>query len=108
MKNSTKRIQQKAIEHYERMLAYAKTQDPNDRPDLEVMEEAIKETWDADSCPYCAKYLYICNKCALNPTLVNTPDYCCNGLYNAMVFSNTWTEWISYAKKIKAYIKKNG
>ena len=108
-----KTTKQKAVEHYERMIEWAKKSEYEDS-ELMIykMLVDIKETTGSEDCSYCKKYDFknnytdACFKCELNN---NNLDYgCCNGLYIKMVQSKTRKTWIRYAKKVKQYIIDNG
>jgi hypothetical protein len=109
-----KRIQQKAIDHYDRMIKYAKTRNKRSTPDAAQMVDAIGETWGPDECAYCQKYINDpCAKCPLHgkddPLAVqHVYGQCCNGLYGKMALARTWGDWISRAIEVRNFIKKNG
>jgi len=97
-------IKKQAIEHYHRMIEFAKKQNYTDMSDSYVMEIAIGEGWSGNDCSYCDEYLGLtgCNKCPLNA------GFCCSHLWMDMNCSYTWGEWIDNAYKVLQYIKDNG
>ena len=102
-----KRIQKQAIEHYDRMIEWARTQPTGDKPSSDLMGELFKEGYGAYDCPYCKKYQVDCILCKLTGKYPEA-TYCCNGLYSKMCKSKTWRQWIIRAKKVREYIRENG
>ena len=79
-------IKQKALKKYDEHIKWA---------EFQINEE----------CPYCEEFKEgaECGKCPLH-----TVNGCCDGLWRTMTNTETWDDWIYYAKKIKKYIMKNG
>jgi hypothetical protein len=94
---------QKAIEHYERMIEWAKTRHPDENISTFIMFGHIKETWAGVFCAYCIDYECDCSKCPLEFN-----DECCGDLYCDMINSSTWSEWITNANKVLDYIRDKG
>ena len=95
-------VKQEAIDHYERMQEWVRTQPGNDRPSSAKMRKAIGEHWGSHYCSYCKKYDYDdgCDYCPL----VN----CCTGPLRSMIHSRTWDEWLENSDDVVEYIKKHG
>ena len=97
---------QKALDHYDRMIAWAEKQKPNEYADFEKMKYYIDEVPGVNDCDYCKKYIYKwCRNCELYG---ENNSGCCNGLHGKMCNSKTWKTWIKRAKKVREYIKDNG
>jgi len=99
--NTTK---QKSLDHYDRMIAWAEKQKPNEYADFEKMKYYINEFPGATNCAYCQKYKW-CWGCELHGV---SDSGCCNGLHDKMCNAKTWKIWIKRAKKVREYIKDNG
>jgi len=97
-------IKQKSLDHYDRMIAWAGKQKPNEYADLKKMKYYINEVPGAMDCTYCQKYKW-CWGCELRGV---SGSGCCNGLYDKMCNAKTWKTWIKRAKKVREYIKDNG
>ena len=72
---ANKKIKKEAIAHYERMIEYAKGQEPKDIADGFEMFVSINGCWRGECCPYCEEFFdglddgeYECLKCPLSPT----------------------------------------
>ena len=110
LKSEEKDIKQEAIDHYKRMIAWAKTQPPSNFPSIKTMEDSIKEFWYGTHCSYCKNYNFPddedgedCGDCPLK-----RHDNCCNGLWGSLSHSLNWEKWIVNAKKVLAYIRRHG
>jgi hypothetical protein len=98
-------VQRKAIDHYDRMIAWAKTQKPRTYPNINLMLSEIKEDWTYTSCSYCLKYPTPgCNECPLS----REDASCCYGLWYEMISAKTWKTWIKRAEFVREYIRMNG
>jgi len=109
-----KSIKQKSIEHYDRVIEYAKKS--KEKNAIEMMGNMF---WDIDeaigsgSCAYCKKHdfeksSYIaCLKCKLHVEKDGEFN-CCNGLYVKMADSKTTKTFIKRAEAVKQYIIDNG
>ena len=98
-----------AIKHYKRMIKWAKKQPPLEKQRGHKMLKEMGENWYSESCSYCKNYLIPpvppgCWECVGN----GIPKICCHGLWNKMRHASTWGDWITAAKKVLKYIKKNG
>jgi hypothetical protein len=93
-------IKEESIKRYEEKISWAKTQNPDEKPDRKKMYNAIGYCWFI-GCLYCINDC--CDECVLNMNLK-----CCNGLWDKMFVSSTWREWIDYAEQVLQYIKDNG
>ena len=98
-----KEIQEQALAHYDRMIAWVENLNQKDElADYKIMFQAISEAWFSKSCPYCQKYPN-CFSCPLS----NNSEVCCSGLWLKMYDAITWGEWLEYAKLVREYIKEN-
>lgn len=131
---SNTELKQLSIDHYNRMITYAKTLKPTNliTKNLSfgmnlssIMMEDIKETWYGDWCSYCQRYGNKCSKCELGElneefdfginsgiTEMEFDDQdvykCCDGLWDKMSRSLTIEQWIERAEDVKKYIIENG
>lgn len=111
-----KEIQVKSAAHWQRMIDWAKTQDPSDLVNRYSMKNAIGEVWYADDCAHCEAYhcegnlLKSWSRCPLNPFKFFRKRYirCCDGLWNEVNISWDWETWIRAAEKVLEYIRENG
>lgn len=114
-------IQRMAIDHYTRMIEWAKTQRQTDQALLSSMESAIKEGWYADYCPYCKYYKtgeiydfrYDCGVCPLDIAVRSRNGFgpsslCCGRLWRRMDRSKTWKTWVKRAEKVMEFIETHG
>ena len=103
--NTTK---QKALDHYDRMIAWAEKQPKNDfRPLMHIMKNSLGEDYGGLDCPYCRENYNAGCKCKLY-TIKTDRHHCCAGLWQKMCNAKTWKTWIKRAKKVREYIKDNG
>jgi hypothetical protein len=103
-------VKQKAIKHYQRMIAWAEKQPPREKASFMVMDDSISESYGSINCAYCIKYKCCCQ---LGCPLYRRPknlylSVCCNGLWSKMFRSKTWGTWVKRAKKVLEYIEVNG
>ena len=98
------KIKQKALEHYNRMIALAETRPANECAHLGIMYKEIGEWWSGYDCSYCKEFMKNCNNCSLG----QESDTCCCGLWLRMHNCKTWDEWIKWAKRVRQYIVDNG
>jgi len=94
---------QKALKHYDKMIAWASRQKPRGRVSYPKMIDAINQDWYSDSCSYCEQQREVCSTCPLV-----SGGNCCGGLWYELHISRTWASWITSAKKVREYIKRNG
>jgi hypothetical protein len=101
---------QKTIEHYERMIKWAEGQDGEVMHALSTMRKTmtaeIGENWYGYNCDYCKIYGTNPPDCGDCP--LSLKQNCCGGLWDALIYSATWTEWIIAAKAVLEFIKENG
>lgn len=102
-----KLTKQQALKHYDRMIEWAKTQDPFLGTDRHLMLHSLGEFWYSDDCPYCIATNSNCQLCKLKGA-EEISSSCCGGLWEIMARSLTWGEWIENAKKVREYIEENG
>ena len=99
-------VKQEALDHYERMQKWVKTQPGGAWPSMLSMRDAIGENWDGGFCSYCKRY----GSCRDCPLYIDSPAKvaCCAGLWFDMSNSRTWNEWFERSMKVVAYIKEHG
>jgi hypothetical protein len=91
----------KSIEHWERMVTWAKTQPKRARVDYETMYECISEDWFSTCCPLCQLCESNCRDC---PLFLDGQG--CGGCYgdsdyrpwNSVNESKTWGTWVKRAE----------
>lgn len=91
----------KALLHYDKMIEWAKKQNPGDKPEPDLMYSDIGEDWYGEHCPYCQKYS---NDDCEGRCPLSGNNLCCNGLWDKMNESETWEQWVGYAKEIWEYM----
>ena len=109
-----KDIKQEAIEHYNRMIAFAAECKENnvefssDR--IDFFSNSIGECWQGEFCSYCIKYYFIkpeapCGKCPLNPHESKDAIHCCDGVWNRINMANSWDTLVKALTDVKKYIE---
>lgn len=95
------------IEHYNRMIAWAKTQDSLERADEDAMYAKLGENWFSDSCPMCKEHLKI-DACPLRPDYqgICNGQECCGGLWKELLYAACWGDWIKRAERVLEFIKE--
>jgi hypothetical protein len=106
-----KALRELALNHYDKMIAWASQQPEDEDASMDKMHNAIKENWSSSYCVYCEFYSF-CDTCPLGVKKIdfyNMQDYkCCNGLWIMMSSSTTWGDWVINANKVYDYIQKKG
>ena len=109
------KLQKEALDHYDRMIAWAETQDKDIKVNSIRMNIALGELWGGLDCAYCRLFWAGLNcrtgeiMCPLKKRGGYRMNDCCNGLWDKLnKHSDTWEEWIANAKKVRIYIKRNG
>lgn len=122
-----KEVIQETVLHWERMLVFAKKQDPDEWADKGLMLEEIGEDWFGQSCPLCLeaereRKIDIQYKKAFNLQITKLEIWDCEYCLLAKVFgrclkgnannfwsfverSKTWGEWAINAEKFILQIK---
>lgn len=101
MKITRKKIEKsikKSIEHWERMIAWVRTQDPNAEINAEKMENAIGESWHKTYCSLCQTFNIKCWICPLGQSAGP-----CSSWYSPWKYVNnskTYGEWLSAAEEM--------
>ena len=98
-------MKKEAIEHYDRMIAWAEKQPQDSEPWEVVMYRAIGEQWFGEDCVYCDAYDLNCARCPLAKGKEKM-RICCGGLWFELNDTETWADWVKAAKKVRAYIRK--
>ena len=102
-------IKRKTIAHYNKMIKWAKKQNPDESKSKELMYVKIKQNWTGLSCFYCSVYYDSFGDCfGTCPLSASEDDSCCNNLWEIMDKSRTWGEWIENAEKVLDYINIHG
>ncbi|MFA5377412.1 MAG: hypothetical protein WC455_16795 [Dehalococcoidia bacterium] len=101
-------LKQKALAHYDRMIAWAEKQPETRCQDIEEMEDAIGENYDADYCVYCQSCENTCHVCKLYGKSKRYGHHCCGNLWPAMSNTKTWGTWVKRARRVREYIEKHG
>jgi hypothetical protein len=118
-----KALRESALNHYDKMIAWASQQPEDEDASMDKMHNAIKENWSSSHCVYCEFYSF-CDTCPLSAKEINKGygfrykseqniyyfnNYsCCNGLWIMMSSSTTWGDWVINANKVYDYIQKKG
>jgi hypothetical protein len=83
-----------SIEHWERMIRFAKTQPLKEEPKEYLIYKALQEDWHDDDCALCREN-EDCSTCPL-PLL----NECCDdegSTWDKVDHSKTWEEWLNWA-----------
>lgn len=81
-----------SIQHWKRMLKWAKKQPPRQNADDGNMYKAIRESWFDDSCSLCQEHVLRCKECELG----DCEDS--NGVWRKVDTSYTWLTWCKNAE----------
>lgn len=118
MNRIDEKVKKETLAHYERMIAWAEKQGDSECAEFElvpdVMFEDIGEAWEAQHCPICSFYHVGRREWTAFPTgCRNCPlslsDNDCNdadSFWVKMDDSESWSNWIIYAKKLYEVIKQ--
>ena len=87
-----------AVAHWERMIAWVKTQDSRYHVNIDIMHSALRTNWDDNRCDtLCSNYYEggDCDDCPMSPR-------CDNDQSLWMQFSSdlTWRDWLKTANKM--------
>jgi hypothetical protein len=111
------KTKKQALEHYDRMITLMEiTQEYdlyNELIDYGVsiyLQKYLGETYGAEDCSYCRKYVpKYCECDAYYECPLYTDNGCCNGLHRGMIYnSGNVSVWIEVAKRVRQYIEENG
>ena len=121
-KEVLKRIQKEALAHYDRMITWVERSIRHtpafgrQQPSFAMIEDAIREDYSSEYCPYCQSYgpdvscsrprKGLCPLFDVKKPIINV--CCCGGLYVKMYHAKTWKTWAVRAHKVRAYIKQYG
>ena len=100
-------LKQKALAHYDRMIAWAEKQPTKSYVDPYEMESSIGEHYDGEYCAYCRKHI-LCSTCDLYAKSKKYGEHCCGGRWISMSISKTWSTWVKRARRVREYIEKHG
>ena len=99
-----------AIKHYDRMIAWAKKQNPDrkvvlkNESDSTEMQEKLGEDWYATYCPLCQQNKDICESCPYNKKYGFCGGMGKNAWFKLRLAKN-YREWIMSAQKVKRQLK---
>lgn len=99
-KGFTLREKQEVMGHYDRMIAWARTQASNDQPSKRAMIEALHESWLGDNCYLCDHYNPdpsgdCCEACPMRAIGGICGEH--HSLWAKMNRSTNWSIWIERA-----------
>jgi hypothetical protein len=97
---------EKSIEHWEKMIAWAKTQNPEDKVSKDLMLEKIGENTCGDYCLLCQYF-----ECYVDaPTCpLHLANHGCNdgdSPWRRVISSPTWNIWIERSNKMLKALKE--
>ena len=112
----------KAVDHYDRMIAWAKTRPENEMVFRKRMRNAIKEDWYGEYCPMCLSVQGDCSECCLSGEFrlehfrevraflllewIRETRSCCGMRGEYMSNANTWGQWIPRARIVRDHIER--
>ena len=99
----TKAIQD-SIDHWTRMIDWAKTQPQNNWTNFFRMGREIKESWYGVDCALCKIYIEECNKCPLYK--LGNGCFNRNSIWKKIGYSSSWKEWLYWAYRMRATLKR--
>lgn len=108
------KLMKKSLDHYDRMIKYVETfLNLNKIPTRTELFKYIKEDWGARHCSYCKEFFEpftsLCKECILSSGEYDHGySHCCDGLWSCLDGSETWDDWVFFAKQVRDYIEKNG
>jgi len=91
-----------SIAHWERMIAWVKTQPKRKEPDDIKMTNQIGENWYSDYCPLCSLYHEGGEPCTRCPLHIKWGSKIAWFLVD---ISPTWDEWLRHARKMLRQLK---
>lgn len=94
---------EKSIEHWQRMIKWAKEQNPEEEAYYSDMKDEIDEYWEGNDCALCIEFVD-CRKCPLENKYGGCDDKGDN-LWGTVLDSGTWCEWVKNAKKFLKQLK---
>ena len=90
------------------MIDWVKTQPKYNRSFHKRMERKINESWFARDCALCNiyrdRYEDNCDKCLLYKSYYRCDDP--NSIWRKIYDSNTWKEWLYWAYRMRATLKR--
>lgn len=98
-------LKQEVLDHYDRMIAWAKTQNPNSTCHRNIMEFSIRECWSGEYCSLCDIYQKAI-PCILCPVSIKSGKFFCEETpWKDMARAETWKEWLVAAENEKAFLE---
>lgn len=100
-------LKQDVLDHYDRMIAWAETQNPRSKVNSDEMRICISEWWYSDDCPLCKTYQNeFSEDCVKCPVYKKSKNYYCRGTpWIKMDDSKTWKTWLKYAKLEREFLE---
>lgn len=96
-------LKERTINHYNKMIEWAKTQDPLGVPTLKYMKQAIGEHWYGNHCPVCSFHKGVCSECIIH--YYEGVDDCTGTPWIDMDNASTWKEWLEHAQDELLFLK---
>lgn len=84
-----------AIAHWDRMIVWAKKQNPNETAYSFKMWREIDENWSGEYCALCKLFPGACSKCPM-PVKCSSD----NSVWAEVYSASTWGEWVTAADKM--------
>lgn len=95
-------LKERTLAHYDRMILWAKKQNPDENINHIKMLEDLKENWYCDYCPLCNE-VSTCGQCPVYKS--NEKFFDCFGTpWVKMSNSQTWKEWLVYANEERDFL----
>lgn len=90
-------LKERTLAHYDRMIIWAEKQNPDENISPSKMLEDLGEHWYSEYCPLCDE-VPTCGHCPVYK--FNEKFFACSGTpWVKMSTSQTWKEWLVYAKE---------
>ena len=103
-----RKIIKKSIDHWKKMIKWAKKQVPHEMVAHWKMKQSLKEAWFANDCWLCYVYLDddVCsNKCPLYKEYGRCGSDCSRNYWRKVVISSNWGNWVKNAKTFLKQLK---
>ena len=92
---------QQSVDHWKRMIEWAREQHPRSPTDYLCMMAEIGEDWYSGSCPLCKYFLRpdtSCSECPLKTVFGHCDDPQALNAWSDIRRSRTWGEWLEAAE----------
>ncbi len=92
---------QNSIKHWREMIQWVTEQDPRDKIDQSLMEEAIDSTWFDEDCDLCSKFnSFHCPNCPLQKAFGKCGKRGTENAWTRFHQKGTWEEWLVMGEKM--------